>query len=90
MKPVLINIQVQTKVEDSITMLKIMPATKITSSEGAIIPKEAVAWTEIQPAIPVKMEEDSLFSNYLIISAVIIGVFILVRILSLKKKKRSI
>jgi hypothetical protein len=90
MKSVLTNIQVQTKVGDTIPISLLVPATKITSSEGAIIPKEAIAWTEIQPYIPVKKEEESMFSTYVIIGVVIIGVYILVRILSRKRRKQSI
>jgi hypothetical protein len=74
-----------------IKALKIVPATKIESSDGAIIPKEAVAWMELQPALPVEKEKDSMLSTYILIGAVVIGVFILVKVLSNRRsQKRSV
>ena len=90
MKPVLINIQVQTKTQDTVPATKILPSTIIKSSDGAIIPKEAVAWMELQPALPIEKEKDSMLSTYILIGVVIIGIFILVKVLSNKGQKRSV
>ncbi len=86
------NIQDSIKQQDTAKIIKaskIVPAT-IKSVDGAIIPKEAVAWMELQPALPIEKEKDSMLSTYILIGAVIIGLLILVKVLSKKRQKRSV
>lgn len=65
---------------------KIMPAQKIESEDGAIIPKQAIEMIEIQPTIPVS--KPCFFERY---GIYIVGVLLLSTILYLlrRKKKRS-
>ncbi|MBJ6367284.1 hypothetical protein [Snuella sedimenti] len=85
------NIQDSIVVKDTaktIKAAKILPAAKINSEEGAIIPKEAISMIKLQPSMPLEQKEDTPVLTYVMIGVVLIIVFILVRIV-LKKIKAS-
>lgn len=82
-----------TKQQDTAKVIKaykIVPATKIKSVDGAIIPKEAVAMIKLQPSIPVAKEEESMLSTYLLAGALLIGILILFKVLTNKRRKSSV
>lgn len=63
---------------------KLFPA-KIESSDGAIIPKQAVQWTELQPSFPSKKETSDFNQNYIWLA---LGVLLIVGIGIYLFKKR--
>ena len=90
MKPVLIDIQDKNKAKDTVEVvkaLKIVPAKKIKSEDGAIIPKEAVSWTVLEPSIPIEKPKDSEFTTYAVIGLVLVGTLILIKYILNKRKK---
>ncbi len=73
-----------------IKMIKLVPATKIKSTEGAIIPKEVLYMSKIQPAMPYTKEESApgLFS-YFFVGIVVVLLIIFVRKIFLARNKGS-
>ncbi|GAA3556000.1 hypothetical protein [Snuella lapsa] len=91
MKVFLGNIQDSIVVQDTaktIKAAKILPAAKINSEEGAIIPKEAMSMIKLVPSTPLKQKEDTPVLTYVLLGVVLVTVFILGRIV-LKKIKAS-
>ncbi|WP_077400679.1 hypothetical protein [Cellulophaga omnivescoria] len=52
--------------QDSIKFIKLLPAKKIESGEGAMLPNEVIEWYEIQPSLQVEEENSSFFNDYII------------------------
>lgn len=83
MKSVLEHIQDSIKVKDTakkIKAVKIIPLTKIKSKDGAIIPKEAISWIEIQPAINKEEDERTPITSYILYGIAIIFILVVLKI----------
>ncbi|WP_418603529.1 hypothetical protein [Hwangdonia sp.] len=92
MNTILTSIQDTLQVQDTTKIIKaakLFPATKIESKDGAIIPKEAVAWAELQPAFPSKNESGSMLTTYIIIAVVLIIALLIIKFVLKKRKLNS-
>jgi len=93
MKTIYRNIQDSVKVKDTakhLKLIKIVPALKIENSSGAIIPKEAITWTELSPAIePHDKEKKPIYSSYIVIGIVLVIIFIFIKFLINKGKTKN-
>lgn len=87
---ILSNIQPQTASKDSVATrdssevvkaYKLLPSTTIKSEDGAIIPKEVLEWSEIQPALVVNKETDSNLTTYILIGVVVLIILITTKFL---------
>jgi len=73
-----------------VKMTKLVPANKVKIIDGAIIPKEALSMTKIQPSIPRKKEEFlGLPSNYVIVFGVVILILTIVIIYRIKRSSKN-
>lgn len=86
---------VPTRIQDSIKpsdtvapikASKLIPATKIESSDGAIIPKEAMEWSELEPSFPTKEKTPASNENYVWFA---LGIILLIGILIFLFRKRT-
>ncbi|MDO5977828.1 hypothetical protein [Flavivirga spongiicola] len=93
MKTVVENIQDQIKAKDTADIVpahKILDiATKIESSEGAIIPKEAIAWIELQPSIKIETKDNTPVLSYVLYGIFTLAVVVAIKIIFNKLKSRS-
>ncbi len=74
----------------TVKMTKLVPATKIKSEDGVIIPKEVLSMTVIQPSLPYKKEGDFARTSYFFIGVVIVlSLMILTKLTLSRIKKKS-
>lgn len=86
------NLQDTIKQQDTSKAVKaaiIVPAQKIKSEEGAIIPKEAVSLIPLEPSIPVKNNQSPSFSTYILLGFVLVVILIAARYIKNKRKNNS-
>ncbi len=95
---ILANNQSRTIAQDSVAikdstevikMMKLVPGTKIKSEDGAIIPKQLLEWTELEPSFPSKKETDSILTSYIFTGVVVLVILISAKFILNKFKKRA-
>lgn len=58
--------------QKKIHWVEIIPSEKISSSEGAMLPKEAIEMVKLEPAMPAPKEEENPQTSYYIIIGIVI------------------
>jgi|GEM_PF-5604887 len=71
-----------------VPLAKIMPAHKISSNDGAIIPKEATLMMKLEPAIHTHDPVENT-TNYLLIGSILLAAVVLLALIIARYKKTS-
>ena len=84
------NISFEQDTVRSVKSTKLVPARRINSDEGVIIPREAVSMTPLEPAKIIQPQINSnepCYCCYLLIPMTIIAVFFAVKYFMVRKKR---
>lgn len=76
---------IQDSLQNTDTLIKLVPI-KIKSSDGAIIPKEAIEWTALEPSFPTQQPTSGFNQNYIWLA---IGIVFLLALIAYWWKRRQ-
>lgn len=80
------------KVIDTVKAFKLVPTIpikKISSEDGAIIPKQALQMAKLEPAKPIEKEENSNYVFLFLLGIGVLAILLFLRFFNNKVKKRK-